>query len=64
MKLKFLQLDLIWSKEVSMEDLRVWVLNQICQLGEPVRWAITSVKFSEGDPCVRELIVEAVLIIS
>ena len=62
MRLKFYQFDLTWPKEISLEQLRPWILNQISEMGEPLRWAITSVQASASNSSARKLIVEAVLI--
>ena len=65
MKLQFHQLDLIWAvEEVPLENLRSWIINQINEIGEPVRWAISAMKNEESEPLIRKLIVEAVVIIA
>ena len=64
MGLKFLHLDLIWPKEVPLEELRPWIINQMNEFGEPVRWAITSITSNDADVSLRKLTVEAVVIIS
>ena len=65
MKLQLHQLDLIWAvEEVPVENLRSWIINQINEIGEPVRWAITSMKNQESEPFIRQLIVEVVVIVA
>ncbi len=62
MKLKVLQLDLQWPKEVTVLDLRSWVVSQLIAYGEPLRWAITSVQPPLRTDSFRQLRVEAVVI--
>ena len=65
MKLQLHQLDLTWAvEEVPVENLRSWIINQINEIGEPVRWAITSMKHQESEPFIRQLIVEVVVIVA
>ena len=63
MRLKLLELNLQCPKELSLENLRPWLLIQLSQYGEPLRWAITSIQSSKCDGLFRQLTVEAVLII-
>ncbi len=43
MNLKFLELDLDWPSELSVLDLKGYILSELRIYGEPLRWAITSV---------------------
>ena len=43
MKLEFRELDLEWPSELSLFDLRNYILSKLIKYGEPLRWAITSV---------------------
>ena len=63
MRLKLHQFDLTWPDEVPLGELRPWIANQISEVGEPVRWAITAIQTPDNEPSIRKLIVEAVLII-
>ena len=63
MNLEFIELDLDWPFEVSLFDLKNYILFKIMEYGEPLRWAITSVTtYSEKKPQV--ISVEVVLIIN
>ncbi len=43
MNLEFIELDLEWSSELSVFDLKKYILSKLAEYGEPLRWAITSV---------------------
>ena len=43
MNLKFLELDLDWPYELSVFDLKDYILSQLMEYGDPLRWAISSV---------------------
>ena len=63
MNLEFIELDLDWPSELSIFDLKKYILFKLMEYGEPLRWAITSVTtFSEKD--IQVISVEAVLIIN
>ena len=64
MRLKLLELHLQWPKEVPLEELRVWILDQISNSGEPLRWAITAINSTGDDLAICQLKVEAVIMIS
>ena len=64
MNLKVLELELTCPLEVSLEELRTWIVSQLSEYGDPLRWAITSVELSGADDLARQLSVEAVVIIS
>jgi len=63
MELKGLELDLQWPEEVSIRELRPWILNQLGQHGAPLRWAITSIQSSQSGNLTRQLRIEAVVIV-
>ena len=63
MNLEFIELDLDWSCELRVFDLKNYILSELIKYGEPLRWAITSVTtHSEKKPQV--ISVEVVLIIN
>lgn len=64
MRLKLLELNLQWPKEVPIEELRVWIVDQISYSGEPLRWAITAIHSTGDDLAICQLKVEAVVMIS
>ena len=43
MNLEFIELDLAWPSELSVFDLKEYILSKLVKYGEPLRWAITSV---------------------
>ena len=43
MNLEFIELDLDWPSELSVFDLKEYILSKLVKYGEPLRWAITSV---------------------
>jgi len=43
MNLEFIELDLDWPSELSVFDLKEYILSKLVEYGEPLRWAITSV---------------------
>ena len=63
MNLEFIELDLDWPSELSLFDLKSYILSKLMEYGEPLRWAITSVT----TPSEKEnqiISVEVVLIIN
>ena len=62
MNLEFIELDLDWPSELSVFDLKEYILSKLVKYGEPLRWAITSVTtYSEKKGQIISL--EVVLII-
>ena len=62
MNLEFVELDLDWPPELSVFNLKNYILSELIEYGEPLRWAITSVTaYSEKKNQVISL--EVVLII-
>ena len=43
MKLEFLELDIEWSSELTLFELKNYILSKLTEYGNPLRWAITSV---------------------
>ncbi len=63
MKLEFIELDLDWPSELSVFDLKNYILSKLMKYGEPLRWAITSVSNHSGKN-IQIISVEVVLIIN
>ena len=63
MYLKFIELDLDWPSELSVFDLRNYILSKLLEYGEPLRWAITSV-INHPEKKIQIISVEVVLIIN
>ena len=63
MNLEFIELELDWPYELSVFDLRIYILSKLLNYGEPLRWAITSLTtYSENT--IQKISIEAVLIIN
>ena len=62
MNLEFVELDLDWPSEISVFDLRNYILSKLMEYGEPLRWAITSVT-THSEKKNQVISVEVVLII-
>ena len=63
MNLEFIELDLDWPFELSLFDLKNYILSKLMEYGEPLRWAITSVS-THSEKKIQVLSVEVVLIIN
>ncbi len=63
MRIKVLQLDLTLPRELSLVDLRSWLVDQLRKHGEPLRWAITALDSPFRAESNRKLRVEVVLIV-
>ena len=63
MNLEFIELDLDWPYELSLFDLKKYILSKLIEYGEPLRWAITSVT-THSDKKIQIISVEVVLIIN
>ena len=63
MKLEFVELDLGWPCELSVSDLKNYILSKLMEHGEPLRWAITSVS-THSEKKNQVISVEVVLIIN
>ena len=61
MNLEFIELELEWPNELSVFDLRNYILSQLIRYGEPLRWAITSLSTYSGES-IQKISIEAVLI--
>ena len=64
MRLKSLELYLEWPVDLSLQGLRLYIVEQLNDFGDPLRWAITSIQPSENKTSFRHIKVEAVVIIS
>ncbi len=63
MNLEFIELDLDWPSELSLFDLKNFILSKLSEYGEPLRWAITSVT-THPEKKIQVISVEVVLIIN
>ncbi|KGG28389.1 hypothetical protein EV13_1631 [Prochlorococcus sp. MIT 0702] len=55
-----MQLELVWSAQLPLHQLRPWLREQLAVHGEPLRWAITAVEFTCDQS--RKLKIEAVVV--
>ena len=63
MNLEFIELDLDWPSEVSVFELKNYILSKLMEYGEPLRWAISSVT-TYSEKKIQIISVEVVLIIN
>ena len=63
MNLEFIELELDWPSELSVLDLKNYILSKLMHYGEPLRWAITSLTTHSGKT-IQKISIEAVLIIN
>ena len=63
MNLEFIELDLDWPFELSLFDLKNYILSKLLEYGEPLRWAITSVT-THSEKKIQLISLEVVLIIN
>ena len=63
MNLEFIELDLDWPSELSIFDLKNYILSRLIEYGEPLRWAITSVT-THSEKNIQIISLEVVLIIN
>ena len=62
MNLEFVELDLDWPPELSVFNLKNYILSELKEYGEPLRWAITSVTYY-SEKKIQVISLEVVLII-
>ena len=63
MNLEFIEFDLDWPFELSLFDLKNYILSKLMEYGEPLRWAITSVT-NHPEKKIQLISLEVVLIIN
>ena len=63
MNLEFIELDLDWPSELSIFELKNYILSKLMEYGEPLRWAITSVT-THSEKKIQLISLEVVLIIN
>ena len=62
MNLEFIELDLEWPSEISLFELKNYIISKLKKHGEPLRWAITSLT-TDSEKEIQTISVEVVLII-
>ena len=63
MNLEFIEIALEWPAELSVFELKNYILSNLMEYGEPLRWAITSVSI-HYEKKIQVISVEGVLIIN
>ena len=63
MNIEFIELKLDWPSELSVFDLKNYILSNLKKYGEPLRWAITSLT-NNSEKTTQKIFIEAVLIIN
>ena len=62
-KIEFIELEIDWPSEISVFNLRNYILSKLNEYGEPLRWAITSVS-AYSEKKIQTISVEVVLIMN
>ena len=62
MNIEFIEIELDWPSDLSVFELRNYILVKLINYGEPLRWAITSLTSPSGTK-IQKISIEAVLII-
>ena len=60
--IEFIELELDWPSELSVFNLKNYILSKLNNYGEPLRWAITSLTTDSGKT-IQKISIEAVLIL-
>ena len=61
--LEFIELDLDWPSELSVVDLKNYILSKLIEYGEPLRWAIGSVT-THSEKKIQTISLEVVVIVN
>ena len=63
MNIEFIELDIDWPSDLSVSDLRNFILSKLKNYGEPLRWSINSLT-TQSEHTTQKLSIEAILIIN
>ena len=63
MNLEFIELELEWPSELSVFELRNYILSKLINYGEPLRWAITALT-THSRESIQKISIEAIIIIT
>ena len=58
-----MELELDWPSQLSLFDLKYYILTKLKNYGEPLRWAITSLT-THSENKIQNISIEVVLIIN
>ena len=62
MSLHLLELELTWPTDVSLLNLRNWLMRELLDYGEPLRWSITNIERNSTRSGDHKLSLEVVII--
>ena len=62
MKLKNIQLNLDWPNHIKLNNLRLYIVNQISKKGLVIRWSINEINRSSNISNLRVINIEAVIL--
>tara|TARA_Y100001968_G_C19141802_1_gene611801 strand:+ start:379 stop:606 length:228 start_codon:yes stop_codon:yes gene_type:complete len=57
--LEFIELELDWPSEISVFELRNYIIAELTNHGTPLRWAITSLTTNSGES-IQKIFIEAI----
>ena len=63
MNIEFIEIEFDWPSDISVFELRNYILVKLINYGEPLRWAITSLTHHSSES-IQKISIEAVLIIN
>ena len=63
MNLEFVELELDWPAELSVFDLRNYILSKLINYGIPLRWGITSLTTSVEES-MQKIYIEAIFVMN
>ena len=62
MNLTNLEFDLNWPNEVQLKDLRKFILKNISQHGDVIRWSINKIEIQNNQNDQKSLKINAVIV--
>ena len=63
MNIKFVEINFLFSSNLGLDDLRKRILSEIHNIGEPLRWTISSISPPLNSKSDSLIIIESVVII-
>ena len=63
MNIELIELELVWPSDITVFELKNYVLSKLINYGEPLRWAITSLT-NNSEKKTQKIFIEAVFIIN
>ncbi len=62
MNIQFIEIEIDWPSEISVFELKNYILSKLLNYGEPLRWAINSLT-THSEETIQKISIEAVFII-